>query len=213
MRAFRRKPWQALCSDSTTVLGTQAPGARGACWNGAGVVSAWSASTCPFLVPPRAGGPYTETTFPWALFLLRGPQAALPLVLTCLGGSRTDGPTLHSPQASLCPCFGALDMERGLSCLFAAGRGAGACLLCSGSQMPGKPRHKVALGVLPSRCWPKAGPCISQHQTHGRVDQLRCESSRHSAQTLHSWPVSIHQSSSFTHLPLMHFRVSLGNAL
>ena len=140
MRAFRRKPWQALCSDSTTVLGTRAPGARGACWNGAGVVSAWSASTCPFPMPPRAGGPYTETTFPWTLFLLRGPQAALPLVLTCLGGSRTDGHTMHSPQASLCPCFGALDTERGLSCLFAASGGAGACLPCSGSQMPGEPR-------------------------------------------------------------------------
>ena len=74
-------------------------------------------------------------------------------------------------------------------------------------------QKKVALRVLPSRCWPEAGPCISRLQTHGRVNQLRCESSRHGAQTLCTWPVSIHQSSSFTHLPLMHFRMSLGNTL
>lgn len=162
---------------------------------GRGVASAWSAGACPFPVPPRAGGPYTETTFPWALFLFQGPQAALPSVLICLGGSQTNGPTLHSPQASPCPRLGALDMERGLSCLLAAGRGAGACLPRSSSQMPGEPWPKVALGVLPSRCRPKAGPCISRHQTHGRVNHLRCESSRHGAQTLHTWPVSIHQSS------------------
>lgn len=168
MRAFRRKPWQALRSDcAQTALSTQAPGAQGVCWYRAGGVSAWSAGGCPFPVPPWAGGPYTETTFLWALFLFQGPQASLPSALTCLGGSRTDGSKLHSPQASPYPRLGALDVERGLSCLLTAGGGAGACLPCISSQMPGEPRPKVALGVLLSRRWPEAGPCISRLQTHG----------------------------------------------
>lgn len=157
-------PALRLCSDCTQHSGSGSPRCLLVqAWG----VSAWSAGGCPFPVPPWAGGPYTETTFLWALFLFQGPQASLPSALTCLGGSRTDGSKLHSPQASPCPRLGALDVERGLSCLLTAGGGAGACLPCISSQMPGEPRPKVALGVLLSRRWPEAGPCISRLQTHG----------------------------------------------
>lgn len=160
---------------------------------------------------PGQVGPTQRPPSRGPFFCFKAPR--LPSALTCPGGSRTDGSKLHSPQASLCPRLGALDVERGLSCLLAAGGGAGACLPCISSQMPGESWPKVALRVLPSRCWSEAGPCISRLQTHGRVNQLHCKSSRHGAQTLCTWPVSIHQSSSFTHLPLMHFRMSLGNTL
>lgn len=74
-------------------------------------------SRCPpFPVPPRAGGPHTETTFPWALFCFKVPRLQSPRFSSVWEEAKPMDPRCTVPQASPCPRLGLLTW-RGLSCL------------------------------------------------------------------------------------------------
>lgn len=178
-----------------------APGAQGACWNWTGVAPPGQPVPAPSLCRP-AGGPYTETnSFPWPFFCSAVPR--LHFLGSHLSGRKPNQWT-HActvPQASPCPHLGALDMERpelGSWACWLSGLGhvcPAVALRCLES--PGPRWHSGSAKQMQAQGY----PCISQHQTHGRVNHLRCGSPPGMVlKLLHTWPVSIHQSSSLIFL-------------
>ena len=120
-RASGRDPSRALCSDSTTALGTQAPGPRGACWSRAGEGLFLAGQRLPCLRASTGQAGPAHPHLPWGLFLIQDPMAALPPGLTCPGGRQADGPEPQSPRASLRPRLGAFTRREALTFPLAAG--------------------------------------------------------------------------------------------